>query len=76
MGEGEGAGVGDGLAVGVIEGLGLGVGVGDGEVVIVGTNVAEPLPGQVCESRIPESTVLIVARDPTWTMRSLSFVSV
>ncbi len=68
VGEGEGDAVGVGETVGV--------GDGDGEGVIVGANVASPAPGQVCDRRIPESVPLIVASDPTWTIRSISFVNV
>ena len=58
--------VGVGLAVTVGETVvvGVGVGVGVGEGWMVGTYVAVPEPGQVCESRIPESRPLIVANDP------------
>ena len=54
--------VGVGLAVTVGETVVVGVGVGEGWM--VGTYVAVPEPGQVCESRIPESRPLIVANDP------------
>ena len=54
--------VGVGLAVTVGETVVVGVGVGEGWM--GGTYVAVPEPGQVCESRIPESRPLIVANDP------------
>ena len=68
----------DGEAVGVGEDdrLAVGVGVGeeevevDGEAVGVGEDVgvlgvvAEPVPGHVCERRMPESITLILATDP------------
>ena len=79
---GDEVGVGDGERVGDAAGLAVGVGdgdeigVGEGEGVMVGTKVAVPLPGHVWERRMPESIVLIVARDPNWTIRSRSFVRV
>ena len=88
VGTGVAVGVAVGVEIGVAVGLGVGegdvvvvrvevgVGEGDGEVVIVGVKVAVPEPGQVCDRRIPESKPLIVANEPTWTIRSLSFVKV
>lgn len=67
VGDGEGDGLGEGEVVGVGDGDGLGV------VVVV---TAVPEPGQVCESRIPESTPLMSAIDPAWTIRILSATSV
>ncbi len=65
--EEENVGVGLGARVEIVgvgegEGVLLAAGVGDG--VAVGTNVAVPDPGQVCESLMPESTLLIVAKEP------------
>ena len=62
-------GVGVGVASVVVElgdevGVGETVGVAVGVGVIVGTRVGSPAPGQVWESRIPESEPLIVAKDP------------
>ena len=59
VGVGEGVGEANGV------GAGVGVGVGEGDAVIVGAYVASPAPGQVCESRIPESEPFIVAKEPT-----------
>ena len=55
-------GEGDGVRVAVGDGVGVEVGVGDG--VAVGTKVAVPEPGHVWDKRIPESMVLIVAKEP------------
>lgn len=90
VGEGEGVdtdeivdvGVGDGVGVlldvgvGDEETTGVGDGVGVGDEVGVGTYVAVPEPGQVWDKRIPESIVLMVAKEPACTIRSLSLVNV
>ncbi len=58
-------GVGVGVALFVAVGVGDAVGVDD--VVGVGDGVgvtAEPVPGHVCDKRIPESKPLINASDP------------
>ena len=47
---------------GVGETVGVGEAVGVGEV--VGVAVIEPVPGQVCDKRIPESEPLICANVP------------
>ena len=62
------------LGVGVLDVVGRGVeeAVGEGEVVGVadavgvgvGVVVTEPVPGQVCDKRIPESEPLICAKVP------------
>lgn len=64
------------VGVGEDDRLAVGVGVGeekvelDGEAVGVGEDVgvlgavAEPVPGHVCERRMPESITLILATDP------------
>lgn len=79
---GDGDGDGDAVAVGVGEGLAVAVGVGEGDgdfetvgdgdavgVAVAPKFVGVPVPGHVCERRIPESTPLIFASDPTCTMR-------
>jgi hypothetical protein len=79
VGDGEGDAV--FVAVGDAVGVGETVGVGDGDAVLVAVGVGDavgvafvklvgvPEPGQVCERRIPESTPLIFASEPTCTIR-------
>ena len=55
-------GVGEAVAVGEVVGRGELLAVGVGEV--VGVAVIEPVPGQVCDKRIPESEPLICANVP------------
>lgn len=85
---GEGDAIGVGVAVVVGEGVGEreilgalvgeaeidGDGVGDGVVTRVVAGV--PLPGQVCDKRMPESTPLIVANVPACTIRIRSLTNV
>ncbi len=66
---------GDGDAVGLLLAIGVGEGVGVGEA--EATVIAAPLPGQVCESRIPEfKEGLSSAYEPACTIMFLSFVNV
>ena len=71
VGDGEevvAVGVGEAVLVAVAVGVGdvvVAVGVGVGEVVVAG---ATPLPGQVCDKRIPESKPLICATVPACTI--------
>ncbi len=60
LGERVAVAVGEGEAVVVADAVGEGDAVGVGEAVFVAT----PVPGQVCESRIPESDPLICATEP------------
>ena len=74
LGDGDGVGEvdGRGVAVGVgeVEGRGDVVGVGEAVGVLLGVGdgvvvgVIEPVPGQVCDKRIPESEPLICAKVP------------
>ena len=63
--------VGDGDAVGVGLGERVAVGEGEGEVV-----AATPVPGQVCDKRIPELDPLVCAKDPACTILILSCTGV
>lgn len=90
VGDGDAVGVGDEEVVGVGDGealfvaVGVGDAVGDGDAVGVGVGVTfvvvrfvgEPVPGQVCERRIPESAPSIFAKEPTCTMRMRSDTNV
>jgi hypothetical protein len=75
---------GDAVDVGELDVVGRGeegavaevLGVGEADEVGVVVGVTEPLPGQVCERRIPESEPLIKASEPAWTMRIRSATGV
>jgi hypothetical protein len=87
-----GFGVGVGVeaigTVGVDDAVAVGVGVGEGDAVLVAVGVGDavgvafvkfvgvPEPGQVCDKRMPESTPLIFASEPTCTIRIRSETSV
>ena len=88
VGDGEAVGVGDAVFVAVGVGDGEAVGVGEGDAVLVAVGVGDavgvafvkfvgvPEPGQVCDKRMPESTPLIFASEPTCTIRIRSETSV
>lgn len=82
VGVAEGLGEDDDELVGVEEEVGVEVGVEVGDVDVDGVGetkvdgFTEPLPGHVCERRIPESKPSIIASDPACTILSLSLTSV
>lgn len=74
VGLGERVGVGDVVGRGEVVGVGEAVGVGVG--VTWGTTAGAPLPGHVCDKRIPEFEFKIVAYEPDWTIRWRSLAGV
>ncbi len=68
--------VGRGVDVAVAVGVGEAVAAGDAVGEAVGVVVIDPVPGHVCDRRIPESDPLINATEPARTIRILSATGV